>query len=372
SWTYPSVVSLLTGRYPLEHGISYLDQVLGDTVPMLQQTLQTAGIRTGCIAENTFFAEHYKLNRGFDEYRYILPGHAQGKERGSDAMTQAAINFLDAHKNDRFFLYLHYFPPHAPYAEGNPNAQSITTDPIEAIPPVDDAMHRAEVGLAPMSREGVNHLRARYDENIFYADAHVRRLLEAMREMGFGADTAIIICSDHGEEFGEHGHLGHSDPPYETLIHVPFILVRGAEPTGPGTRSARVARLIDLFPTICGWLRIEAPDGLAGSSLIEPAQNTRGILNFAQSQSTHPIEAYVWQRYKLIRDSAGARIEVYDLEQDPRETCNLVDLRPVLADYLLAEALAWRAAKTSTMQTDAERVELDHEATETLKALGYL
>ncbi|HOZ45238.1 MAG TPA: sulfatase [Candidatus Hydrogenedentes bacterium] len=374
SWTYPSVVSILTGLYPLQHRVYYVDDVLSADVPTLQETLQAAGVRTGLIGENTFFGEQYKLNRGFDTYRFVFPAQAQDKPRASDEVTGAAVEFMTQHKDERFFLYVHYFPPHAPYAAGNPHAESLTRDPVQAIPPEDESMHRAEVGLGPMSREGVNHLRARYDENVFYGDACLGKLIAAMRDLGLGPETAIFILADHGEEFAEHGCLGHSDTPYETLIRVPFIVVRGPEPAGPGARATAPVRLVDLFPTICRWFGVEAP-GVAGNDLSQPlAPDDDDPINYAQSQNTHPCETFVWSRYKLIRDSAGIRREVYDLVRDPEETCNLVPLCPVMTDYLTAHALRWRADKAAAAKGrgPGEKVQLDAAAKDALKALGYL
>jgi len=372
TWTYPSVVSMFTGLSPLQHGVGDIGRVLSEGTPTLQERLKEAGFVTGLIGENPFFAERYKLDRGFDEYHYIFPGQAEGRSRGSEEATPLAIEFLRAHVDDRFFLYLHYFPPHAPYATGNPLHQTMTHDPIEGIPPVDGRMHDAEIGRLAKSRESVKHLRARYDENVRYIDGQVSKVLGAMKELGYGEETAIIITADHGEEFDEHGHLGHSDPPYETLIRVPFIVHFGPKPGGQGQRPEAVASSLDLFPTICAWLNVDPPPGLPGRNLFaDVAPVSEGLLSFAQSQSNPPVEGYVWERYKLLRDPAGALLEVYDLELDPGEQCNLVDARPVLAEYLLAQALAWRNTHTAR-SSDSTEVEIDQRSIEQLQALGYL
>jgi len=374
TWTYPSIVSLFTGLPPVRHGVGDVRRVLSEAAPTLQEHLKEAGCATGLIGENPFFAERYKLARGFDEYHYIFPGEAEGKERGSDQATPLAIEFLRTHVDDRFFLYVHYFPPHAPYAFGNPFHQTMTYDPIEAITPVDGRMHDAEIGRRPKSDEGVKQLRARYDENVRYIDDHVAQLFASMKDLGYGEETAIIITSDHGEAFDDHGHLGHSDPPYEALIRVPLIVHFGPEPNGRGRRLGAVARNIDLFPTICAWLKAPPPPGLPGRDLFDDAPApSEGPLHFAQSQCEPPIEGYVWERYKLLRNAAGTRLEVYDLALDPDEQCNLAGMRPVLADYLLAQALAWRTTQTTNRPAQgSETAETDEQAAERLKALGYL
>lgn len=374
SWTYPSVISILTGRFPLAHGVHWVDEVLPTEVPTLQETLQASGIATGCVAENPFFDLRYKLNRGFDFYESVTPGQAMGEERHSGEVTAKAIDFMTAHKDSRFFLYVHYFPPHAPYAKANTYDQSMTYDPILLVPSEDEAMHEAEVGRRAVTRESIKQLRARYDENVRYGDDQVRELLAGMKALGLGEDTAIVIMSDHGESFLEHGSIGHSDIPYDPQIHVPFIVQFGPDPKAPGAneRRKRPIRTVDLAPTVCAWFGVTPPEGLVGTPLTAPpTEEDERPFSIAESQSRPPFEAYIWDRFKLVQGADG-RFEVYDLSMDPGERSNLADLRPVLADYLKARALAWRAQLVSGAVHPAAKAETTDEANENLKALGYL
>ncbi|NIA13265.1 MAG: sulfatase-like hydrolase/transferase [Nitrospiraceae bacterium] len=375
SWTYPSIVSIFSGLYPFAHGVGAIDDRVADALPLLADILKDSGCATGCIAENPFFDERYRLSRGFDTYEYIFPGHARGENRTSGEVTSRALEFLGAHADDPLFLYVHYFPPHAPYATGNPYNQTMTYDPIESIDPADTVMHETEIGRRPKTAESVKQLQARYDENVRYVDDQVKALFAGMKELGLDQDTVVIITADHGEEFNEHGHLGHSDPPYNTLVKVPFIVHYGPDPSlhHKGERRSGVVSTVDLFPTVCGWLDAPTPAALVGRDLRQPNPvHRQGPLNFAQCQSAPPFEAYLWERYVLIRNSAGVRHEVYDTILDPLQQRDLAILRPVLADYLLAHSLAWRNGLDVSVAEAGPKATIDEDKSEELRSLGYL
>ena len=374
SWTYPSTVSLLTGHPSTEHGVVYINNFLPPAIPLIGEALQKNGVKTACVAENPFFDERYKLNRGFDQYTYIYPEQAQGETRSSQKVTQAALDFLGQHKGSPFFLYLHYFPPHAPYAKANPFFQHFTLDPIERIQPDDIPMHTVEIGDAPLSREGVAQLRARYDENVRYIDQQVQSLFEGMKAIGLGEATTVIILSDHGESFADKGpFLGHSDPPYEALIRIPFILTNATGKTERPEKRREFIRSIDVFPTVYDLLNTPTPQNMPGLTLFTTHPTPlETVLNYAQSQSADPIESFTFERYKLLLDTAGTKTEVYDLKLDPTEQANLAPFRPALTTYLKAQALAWKKQHPQIQSAPAKTERLDADAENELRALGYL
>ncbi len=373
SWTFPSVVSIFTGLFPPTHGVHWVDEALAVETPTLQETLKAAGIATGCVAESPFFDARYKLNRGFDFYESYWPD--MGGERRSADITKKALEFMTAHKEERFFLYVHYFPPHVPYVKGNPLTQTMTHDMFNTMPIEEETRNKGvRLNQRVFPKEAVKHLRARYDENIRYADDQVRDLFAGMKELGLGEDTAIIIMSDHGESFQEHGRIGHSGIPYESQIRVPLIVQFGPEPKAPGANERRLTpvRTVDVFPTVCSWFGVAPPPSISGVSLTEArSYSDEAPITYAEAQSIPNFEAFVWDRYKLVRGPADA-FELYDIELDPGELSNLYDMRPVLADYLRARATAWLDHLKAGAVNPATKAETSDEASENLKALGYL
>lgn len=373
SWTYTSVVSFLSGLYPFQHGVNQVtDAPTG--LRLLPEILREAGIATGIVGENFFFSESRGLDRGTDSYTYVFPEHTVGGERTSGEVVEAASAFLAANKDRSSFLYIHFFAPHAPYDAGNPHRHLYTLDPVQAIPPNDGAMHRAEVGQAPLSEEGAKQLRSRYDENIRYADGQVQALFEAIRGLGYADDTAILITSDHGEAFNEHRCLGHGDPPFDSLIRTPFLLMYGPSSSQPGEAVSRAVRSIDLFPTVCDMLGVTPPRDLPGTSLFAEEQPVSDDpLSFAQSQGNHPEVAYIWDRYKLFCGPAGVETKLYDLQLDPGEQSNLARVRPVFCNFLITRAYRWRARLESQISAgNGSQIELEQQERERLRTLGYL
>lgn len=375
TWTLASVTSMLTGLFPFQHGVLSVRDRLSDGIPVLPEILERQQIATGCVGESPFFAEQYALGRGFDFFEYILPEQISGETRDASRVTARAAEFLRQHAQERSFLYVHFFPPHAPYALGNPRANEFTIDVRTAIPADDVALHDAEIGRAPMSSEGIKQVRARYEENVRYVDDQVAALWAEMDALGFGDETVVILTSDHGESFGEHGHLGHCDAPYAAEMRVPLLVCRGPRGQKLGATNSVPVSTAFLAPAIAVSFGIAPSVETCGRELSERCpRGSEHFAGYAASQNSRPIEAFMCERYKLILDSAGDRAEVYDCALDPRETANLAELRPVLADYLRASATAWKSRLKGSQGTvlPAEGIKMDQDTKKSLETLGYL
>jgi arylsulfatase A-like enzyme len=374
TWTYPSIASYFTGLFPLQHGVITSTDLLDPELPLLQQTLQKSGVLTGSISESGYFSNVYELYRGFDEYQVLPPPQIQGEPRETAKSIPAIKDFLARHKNDRFYLHTHLLPPHVPYSTGNPFDQTVTYDPVKAIPGESTALSKAENGAISRASENVKQLRARYDENVKYADSMVAQIVDAMKELGYGKDAAVIITSDHGEEFGEHGSYGHSKTPYETQIRVPFILHLGPEASGQGFRLLRFMQSVDLYPTICGLLHAPAPAGLPGKDLFGPPPNeadeTPACYAILGGEKL-PSEAFVWGQWKVMVAKGRGAKSVFNLVQDPTEKSNLALLRPVLADYLFARSFQWKKRVENATPSKHGTVKLDKDTKEMLRNMGY-
>jgi arylsulfatase A-like enzyme len=386
-YTYSSTWSLFTGRYPFQHQGYALPNIPAPTYPRLAQVLQSAGVVTALIPANPFLVQDNAFSEGFVAYASaienlplaaaVVPGRsAQEVLAGRpELVTAEALSFLAGHREQRFFLYAHYRQPHAPYYATAPHYESFVLTPTERFPGTNEALNEFNWGLRALPEEGLRQLEARYDENLRVADAEIRKLWEAVEALGLAEKTALVITSDHGEAFLEHGHVAHSQSVYGPELHIPLLILL------PGSAGARrietVCSNIDLFPTVCALLGVPAPADLPGRGLLaggaEETRDADTVQAFAADyHATVTQEAYIFGRYKLLHRVVGGTFELYDLQRDPGEQSDLAPIFPVLTRYYQARAMAWRAAQAPAQPPHLLGAPLDEDTRGQLQALGYL
>lgn len=349
--TLPAHASLFTGLAPRAHGLR--DNGIGslpDDLPTLATVLAKSGYTTAAFVASRVLDRRFGLDRGFAVYDDAMAAERLGEfgypERDAAAVTEAALGWLAERPKERpFFLWVHYYDPHSPYA-----------------PPTH---------LRNYSRKQGTH--GDYAGEIAYVDAEVGRLLAALPDGGAG--TVVAAVGDHGESLGEHGEDGHGIFLYGATLHVPLILA------GPGVSPDEVhedlVSTVDLAPHLLGLLgagsaKEKAEAGDAGGAL---ASGRRlGDARQAFSETHMPANAYGWAPLAAVTD-AGYRLirapkpELYDLTADPGERRNVVrERRQVFVR--LAKALRDHEARTA--ERDADAVAADEELARSLRSLGYL
>lgn len=343
SWTGPATASIFTGTYPNQHGVFTnlrierlreerdepieLNRIPGslETIP---QFMHAQGYRTFGVSSNPNIDTRLGFDRGFDRFamiNYHEGGHAS-------TLANKLLEWKsEIAESDRFFVYVHLMDPHGPYTR---HEQWI---PAEE-PPVKP--RRADRGA--------------YDSEIRYADEQLRRLFE---ELPF--DNALaILTSDHGQEFNDHGDIGHHFQLYSELTQM-LMMFRL-----PGTAPRRVASNvsgIDIFPTLRALLAQPASPQDVGRPLLgsEPAAGRSAPVFSMRTELLHNVlkkRAVVAGKFKLIRTLGGEQgeeVELYDLAADPRETHNvanelpakLAELRVLLAHQAeQTDVAAWEKA----------------------------
>ncbi|MCC7354077.1 MAG: sulfatase, partial [Anaerolineae bacterium] len=277
SWTKPSHASLLTGRYPHEHRADAAWPLDG-RYPTIGEALQTLGYRTGAFSANyDTFNQISGLGRGFQHFEdffrsvpnmavhtlygrvaeYYVLHRALGLEYRVDRSRAAGINrsvlrWLDQDRGKPFFAFLNYFDSHAPYIPPQPYRSKFSPvrEPGGQIN-TDWGMDHIYVPMTPEQLQGEVDA---YDGGIAYVDAQIGQLLSALQERDLADKTLVVITSDHGESFGEHGLLEHNNSLYREVIHVPLIFWwPGHVPAGTRldqivTNAALPATLLDLAP----------------------------------------------------------------------------------------------------------------------------
>jgi len=314
-WTKPSVGCLLTGLNPVRHGARGTDHDLRAGRITLAEALRRSGFATGAVVANPVLdGRAFGFSRGFDDYIELArewKGRAVNSTPADAAqVTDAALQWLDRHRDRRFFLYAHSIDLHYPYL---------------ARPGFEAAVRPTSVGL-----ERDSDL---YDSELAYTDREIGRLLAGLGELGLEARTNILITSDHGEAFGEHGSSRHGRSLFDELLHVPLLLKRA------GSQQARRIPYpvghVDLLPTLLdldGAAPVEHLDGVSLRGAIEGGRLPERPL-FAEQVAGGPvIYAVRFGRFKLIHEILpDPRQMLFDLEDDPGERSDVSAQAPAEA-----------------------------------------
>lgn len=357
--TAPSHSTILTGTYPMAHGVR--DNGLFTLAPRnttLAEILAAHGYATAAAVGSFPLSAKFGLDQGFelydDHFRQPLEdalGRRMARkprlyfdERPAGRVNEAIFPWLEAHSRQPFFLWLHYFDPHHPLEPPPPYNQLFANDP--------------------------------YLGEIAYADEALGKVIARLEALGVDDHTLVVFTADHGEGRGDHNEETHSLLAYNSTLHVPLIM-HAPSMHEPVTIDQRVGT-VDIVPTVLDLLGVDAGIAFQGRSL-RPLIEARGAATagFPRTQYAETLSPRLSQglgelrvlfdhQYKMIY---GPRAELYDLANDPGEHHNLIAQRE-LADALeskLADFISSHAAR------DPEAVmRLDAETRGRLQALGYI
>ena len=349
--TLPSHTSLFSGTYPPYHGVRDNG---GFTVPdeltLLAESFAAQGYDTAAFIAAFVLDSRWGLDQGFDTYiddfdvrgqRFISMGAVQ---RPAEEVIDAALEWLEGEGGSPFFLWVHLYDPHTPYAPPEP--------------------YRSEYAGKP------------YLGEIAYTDAQIGRLLEGLSGRGVSDDTFVVLAGDHGESLGEHGEIEHGFFVYEESIHVPLIIsLPFAELQG--VQRSQLVSLVDVMPTILEMSGAKIPAVVQGQSLVPLfSGQPDDWRQYVYSETFYPRYHFGWSELQAIQDEQYKLIlspepELYDLTEDPDESVNLVGERVSITAALEREAEAMIAAYGEGGGR-AQVVEIDEDTRQSLAALGYL
>jgi arylsulfatase A-like enzyme len=368
--TEPACTSLLTGQFPLTHGILAPSRRrrLSRRAPWLPGILAAQGYATA-ILDDLAWSEHW--GRGFGARLYRRT--SEDEYLDGFAMNRMARPWLAAQRKGPFFLYLRYGDTHTPYwpparyrtlfYAGDPtttNRGSLDAFYARPLKPYLggrwlEPAARAWPGAAGRRIEDLEWCRAQYDAEVRALDDAVAELLDGLEGLGMLENTLVAVLGDHGESLGEHGIFFEHHGLYDVTLRPPLI-VHAPGRIAAGQRIESVVMTPDLAPTILELLGLPIPAGppasraMEGRSLVpllagQPTLTPRRVV--AASEATWMCKwAYRTAEYKLIvaREPdlyGGPPVELYDLAADPAETVNLADTRPDVRDGLRAEFEGW-------------------------------
>jgi arylsulfatase A-like enzyme len=328
-WTLPSSMSLMTGRLPSSHRVENDGMKLSADIPTLAEVLRGAGYSTTGVVSHIYVSGLFGFNRGFQrfedfglskEYRFEA-----GLEPRAERVTDRALELFREMKGSPFFLFVHYFDPHWDYDPPPPYDTRFSGPYRGSVTGSYQSFSRYALPGSSLPEEDRQHLIDLYDGEIAYTDSQVGRLLEGLGREGAGGNTVVVITSDHGEEFKEHGSLGHGRNLYDEVLRVPLIIARLGERQAP-RRVAEQVRDLDIFPTFCDLAGARIPAGVRGESLsgllLGGQESPRGAVSETIRFDAYR-KSYREPGRKIIVRLEDNRREYYDLAKDPGETRNL-------------------------------------------------
>jgi arylsulfatase A-like enzyme len=379
NWTKPSVATLLTGLYPSSHNTKTDSAVLPAEAETIAEMLRDAGFATAGFIANGYVSERFGFGQGWGHYRNYVREERANK---AEFIARDVLEWLDRRDaNQRFFLYVHAIDPHVPYS---PPVDFIRRyDAGEYSGPVRAArtallLEDIKTGRFDPSPRDRARLEALYDGEVTYNDERIAAIFDSLEERHLLDDTLVVFTSDHGEEFFDHGSVGHGHSLFRELLHVPLVIrLPGRIPAG--LRIGEDVGLVDVVPTALELLGLPIPPVaqgrplgalLSGRSFDAP----RGALSeFLDTQ-----RAVTSGRYKLIlRGTAPA---LYDLASDPHEQHDVAGTHPIalrhmrsLLGALVAGAdVPVRGAPRPRRVLARETTTIDPETEAQLRALGYI
>ena len=347
--TLPSHCSIMSGLYPVGHGVRNNGHDLPQGIRTLAEILKGQGYSTSAFVSSFSVDSRFGLGRGFDVYddtfQSQLPLKSQNSERRAEETFARFSRWLDNNGQNRFFAWVHYYDPHLPY------------DP----PP-------------PYSEEFSGHP---YDGEIAYMDQYVGALLERLKEKGILDKTIIIVAGDHGEGLGDKVETGHGLFLYEETLRVPLIFYNPRIFPRSQVIESEV-RLVDVAPTILEMIGLKGEaTGMQGRSLIDWIKGKARSDLDGLVETFYPRENFGWSElvglvsgpWKFIQ---APRPELYDLKNDPGERINIYgssvekagELKKILEREILRSSSS-SAGAGGNLPARAEDLEK-------LKSLGYL
>ena len=383
NWTKPSVASILTGLHPQTHQQKTGDAALPSSAVLLSEHLQDQGFATGGFIANGYVSDRFGFDQGWDDYTNYI---REAKSTEAKDVFEEAGSWIEAHKDGRFFAYIQTIDPHVPYDPPGKYLQMY--DPSEyggQVRPrmTGDLLEKAKRNPPQVVFDASDkrRLQALHDGEITKHDHFFGAFLERLSELGLAEDTLVVVTSDHGEEFNDHGSWGHGHSVYQELLHVPLMFRLPGRLPG-GTKVGDAVSTLDVSATVTDLLGVPAMDHNEGQPLV-------GLM-FGEAPSGPSVAFSDFQddrrvittgRWKLIL-RGNLTSTMFDLVADPMEKTELdASAFPIGRRYtrmLLGQFLGatdrgdWLSAEQKGgTQLQREDAEMDDTIRDQLRALGY-
>jgi len=354
TWSLPSHASLLTGVYPTVHRATAHEAKLSKDVPFVAEELKKAGFKTAMFSSNGYVSGKWGFDRGWDVNRNFI---RESLPNGSEYLWKTAKAWLTPIVAKKQFAYLATIEPHVAYT---PRKEFLVKYWDKAYTgPIKPVQSGVQLGLIKAGKLKVNdndkkYLEALHDGEISQSDAAFAAFIADLKKMGIYEKSAVVVVSDHGDQFYEHGSVGHGDTVYQELVHVPLMIrAPGVFPAGKVVHAD--VEVMDLYATLIDLAGVKPTPAAEGTTLAPLAHDEVGSTPRAaltvDGQVSRGLKV---QRYRMVHRGPG-RIELYDEYDDPREQKDVAAEHPIalrgmrgVLGLLYAYETTWSKARWGT------------------------
>jgi len=328
TWSLPSQASMLTGVYPNVHKATEQASKINAQLPIAPEIFKKAGFKTGLFSSNGYVSSKWGFGRGFDENRNFV---RENLPNGADNLWATAKKWILPGKAKPQFVYLAVIEPHVIY---NPKKEFLKlywdkpyTGPIKPVL-TGIQLGKIKKGTLKVNDTDKAYLEALHNAEITQSDTAFGVFLADLKAAGLYDSSVVIVISDHGDEFWDHGDVGHAQGPHQELVHVPFMIhAPGLLPAGRVIETEVEA--MDLAPTALELAGIPVPDSMQGQSVVSAALDEVAHTPASSlTQNGTMARGLKSGRYRFIHSGVG-HMELYDEIEDPRERTELVGKRPI-------------------------------------------
>ncbi|MFH2000654.1 MAG: sulfatase [Planctomycetota bacterium] len=381
-WTCPSMASIFTSLYPEAHGMvlhpirdSKKFRALSPKLTTLTEAMKRGGMETHALSEQIWCSETFGFAQGFDTFTML--------EKNKRVLTDEAIKRLKIIPDDQpFFLYLHYLDPHTPYTP--PEAFEIPHPDAERYAEFKKldwdqwwqrlwSLNRSMPDIEPL----LSYVISLYDGEILFVDHEIDRLMQCLDDQGLTENTVIALLADHGEAFLEHAML-HGSTLFNEEISVPMIIKVPWEPLFKGLKVDGPVSTLDLMPTLLLIMGLPIPRGIHGENIL-PQRNgavegggRKHRFIFTESAYDTAWKKVQSERFSMIFNKDTRSCKLFDLDNDPMEQDDVLDLFPEAFQTHWDAINTWLDEERRWEKPESPTINLSDEVEKRLRGLGYI
>ena len=383
-YTLPSIASILTSKLPFDHGAYTQYQKLRNEENTLAEILKKSGYETAAFVGCGYTSKIYGLDQGFDIYEEADGGSIE-------EVNKMAFAWLKRNKGKPFFLMLHHYSTHDPYAPPVPYNQLYADIDYKGAYKnmfLDyKCLKRINKGVLRVDQSDIEYIISQYDGDVSNCDKHLGKLFNILKDLNLYSNSIIMIIADHGEDLMEHGTFSHGNV-FDEVIHIPFIFHYPDMPFEHRTIDSNIAA-VDIFPTVLDILEINIQENknIEGISLLplisgkrvtderlifslglDIKKNMRISLRSQNFKAVFTLDKRSW--FVSPSELKIDRIELYNLKADPDELIDYSYAEPEMCLNFKRRLLDY-LSRIETSSSDKKAV-MDKETKERLRSLGYL